>query len=84
MVRYVKFAQLASASVKIIFKTVSEWRQATPCASSYHRPTKPEQGPAFGGMLNRAVSGDILKKDFCLMTFGRCKDVPKGYQGTRL
>src|SRR5215468_2967375 len=27
IVRYVKFAQLASASVKIIFETVSEWRQ---------------------------------------------------------
>jgi len=27
MVRYVKFVQLASASVKIIFETVSEWRQ---------------------------------------------------------
>ena len=27
MVRYIKFAQLASASVKIIFETVSEWRQ---------------------------------------------------------
>jgi len=27
MVRYVKFLQLASASVKIIFETVSEWRQ---------------------------------------------------------
>jgi len=43
MVRYVKLAQLASASVKIIFETVSEWRQeATPCASSYHRPMNPE------------------------------------------
>src|SRR5215467_3953094 len=27
MVRYIKFTQLASASVKIIFETVSEWRQ---------------------------------------------------------
>jgi hypothetical protein len=27
MVRYIKFAQLASASVKIIFETVSGWRQ---------------------------------------------------------
>ncbi len=27
MVRYIKFVQLASASVKIIFETVSGWRQ---------------------------------------------------------
>jgi len=27
MARYIKFTQLASASVKIIFETVSEWRQ---------------------------------------------------------
>jgi hypothetical protein len=27
MVRYLKFTQLAAASVKIIFETVSEWRQ---------------------------------------------------------
>src|SRR5215470_11545023 len=27
MVRYIKFARLASASVKIIFETVSGWRQ---------------------------------------------------------
>ena len=30
MVRYIKFAQLASASVKIIFETVSEWRLGHP------------------------------------------------------
>ena len=27
MVRYVRFAQLASASIQIIFETISEWRQ---------------------------------------------------------
>jgi hypothetical protein len=35
-------------------------------------------------MLNCAVSGDIIKKNFRLMTFGRCKSVPQGHQGTRL
>jgi len=33
-------------------------------------------------MLNCAVSGDILKKDYRLMTFGRCKGVPQGQQLT--
>ena len=43
-----------------------------------------QAGPAFEEMLNSAVSGDILKKDFRLVTFGRCKGVPQGQQGTRL
>jgi hypothetical protein len=39
------------------------------------------QGPAFGGMLNCAVSGDILKKDFRLITFGRCKVFQRDIKG---
>jgi hypothetical protein len=30
MVRYIKFAQLASTSIKIIFETFSGWRQEGP------------------------------------------------------
>jgi hypothetical protein len=32
-------------------------------------------------MLNCAVSGDILKKDFRLMTFGRCKVFQRDIKG---
>src|SRR5262249_34530371 len=34
MARYMNLTQMASASVKIIFDTVSGWRPATPCANS--------------------------------------------------
>jgi len=55
-VRYIKFAQLASASVKIIFDTVSGWRQEGHPLRKFVSPANDSSG-SHGQLFDSAPDG---------------------------